>query len=230
MMNVKRLSFSYKSQSILDEVSFSLKKGEITGLVAPNGTGKTTLLKLLANLLPTKQGEFLIDGENQREMSYKKRIFFLENVEGLMRELSVLDHLKMIQSFWQSEVELSWVLEKFSLEDIQNKPIRKLSLGQKQSVLLMLYVMSDAEVLLFDEPTNALDPTNVLVMNEMMDYLREKGKIILYSSHNLENLKLLADRIFFLKNQKIIEMENDASIFNSYQTLFVQEEKVKKWT
>ncbi|SJZ85694.1 ABC-2 type transport system ATP-binding protein [Pilibacter termitis] len=229
MLKINHLSFSYGKKKILDNIDLAVEPCEIVGLVAPNGTGKTTLLKIIANTLPYKSGNISYKEFSHEEISYKKQLFFLENVETLFNDLTVYDHLALVKKVWKSNVEVEEIMEKFSLQKIRNTPIKKLSLGLKQSVLLTLYVISDADVLLFDEPINGLDPTNILVLNKMLLYLQKKKKIMLYSSHNLENLNKVATKILFLHEKNLVEIDKQSNLQEEYQKHFVSWDSVKDW-
>lgn len=224
MLVVHNLTVNYKKQNILSQLDFSIEGGEVVGLVAPNGTGKTTFLKSLVGLLPRLSGKLMIDETieltNQRE-KYLKQIFFLESAQNLYPDLTVMQHLEMTKELWHSAVELSETLRLFRIASFQEKRVRNLSLGMKQQLLLSLYYISNAQLLFFDEPLNGLDPTNTQLFNSFIKKLAAQNKAIVMSSHNLESVAALCTRVVFLHEGKLLELtDSSESLQEKYNELF----------
>lgn len=224
MLTVQNLTVNYKKQNILTQLDFSMEGSEVVGLVAPNGTGKTTFLKSLVGLLPRLHGTFTIDETleltNQRE-KYLKQIFFLESVQNLYPDLTVKQHLEMTKELWHSAVELSETLHLFQIDSFQEKRVRSLSLGMKQQLLLSLYYISDAHFLFFDEPLNGLDPTNTQLFNSFIKKLTGQNKAIIMSSHNLDSVAALCTRVAFLHEGKLLELADTSDNLQAkYNELF----------
>ncbi|SJZ56130.1 ABC-2 type transport system ATP-binding protein [Pilibacter termitis] len=211
-LSINNLSFFYKEKEILKNASLTLDEGTITGLIAPNGTGKTTFIKLIINLLTSKQGEILIDGRKYKENreKYLKSIFFLPSSENLYIHLTVMEHLQYVKKIWGSSADLSGIIRELRMGDYQNKKIKTLSLGMKQHLLIALYAASGASVLLLDEPMNSLDPTSVKLVSNFLKRLKNEGKTILFSSHNLVNLAEVCDKAIYIK-------EKQFSVFHSQE-------------
>lgn len=231
MLEISNLKVSYKKQQVLNHLTLKLNEGEVLGLIAPNGSGKTTFLNSIVGLVPRESGSFVLNDsiayEKQRE-AYLKEVFFLESSQNLYPDLTVQQHLEMVKDLWQSELSISDTLNIFHIDRFQNKKVRQLSLGMKQQLLLSLYYMSDAKVLLFDEPLNGLDPTNTQLFNSLIQSFAKRGKTIIMSSHNLGNITELCTKVAFLHEGKLHEtnsvtknlQEQYNQLFNSPEVFF----------
>ena len=222
MLEVHDLSFGYKDQQIFQHLSFTIQDGEIVGLVAPNGTGKTTLLKLLCGLLPTGIDTLKLNGLSlhAKRIAYLKQLFFLESSNQLYQDLTVKDHLTYVKAVWHSKVEIEPVIESLGMVGYYKKVIKDLSLGMKQHVLLAMYIISDAQTMLIDEPLNGLDPTSIQEFEEVFLQLKAKGKSLVISSHQMDSVGRTCDHVFFLKNQTLHNVANTGqdmmSVYNHF--------------
>lgn len=204
---VENLAVQFRQTMILEHVSLELEAGEIVGLVAPNGTGKTTLLKGIAGLLKLNSGFIWLEEDGHRieqREAFLSRMFFVLSSDAFYENLSVLEHLQVVQKYWKSKISIEEASSFFGITYFHDKKIKELSLGMKQQLLLTLYLISDASLLLLDEPLNGLDPTNVRRFNELIQHFQEAGKMVLMSSHNLYNIKETCTRVCFLNEKKII--------------------------
>lgn len=204
---VENLAVQFRQTKILEHVSLELEAGEIVGLVAPNGTGKTTLLKGIASLLKLNSGFIWLEEDGHRieqREAFLSRMFFVLSSDAFYENLSVLEHLQVVQKYWKSKISIEEASSFFGITYFHDKKIKELSLGMKQQLLLTLYLISDASLLLLDEPLNGLDPTNVRRFNELIQHFQEAGKMVLMSSHNLYNIKETCTRVCFLNEKKII--------------------------
>lgn len=210
MLTVTDLSFSFKHHPIFDHLNFSIHDGELVGLVAPNGTGKTTLLRLLCGLLPTAADTLVLNDIKlyQHRTKYLKQLFFLENSNQLYSELTVADHLTYVKAMWRSRIDIANVIDELEMRDYYKKKIKTLSLGMKQHVLLAMYIISDAQTLFIDEPLNGLDPTSIQQFEHIFLQLKNAGKSMVISSHQMDSVGRVSDRVFFLKDQQIIDVKN----------------------
>lgn len=227
MVKVENLSFLYGKKQILKDVSFSIHPGEIVGLVAPNGTGKSTLLRNITGLLTPKTGKIQVlekDSQKERE-AFLKQIFFLEDSQRLYEELSAKEHLEYVKEIWQSKFEVEQVLKTLNMLDYAKVRVGKMSLGMKQHVLLGMYLISDAQLLLFDEPLNGLDPTSIEHFTHIFSKLKEQGRSIIMSSHQLANVTEMSDRVFFLKDGTLKIYPTDTiDLKEKYKELFATNE------
>ncbi|WP_071131080.1 ABC transporter ATP-binding protein [Enterococcus timonensis] len=232
MLEVTDLHFSYGKKEILAGVSFDLTAGEIVGLVAPNGTGKSTLLRSLTGLLTTKKGQVrLLDFDRRKNRNdFLQHLFFLEDSTRLFDHLTAKEHFQYVKDLWSSKVEVKKVLQVLRMQEYAKKKVGKMSLGMKQHVLLGMYLMSDADLLLFDEPLNGLDPTSIDLFTDIFSRLKSQGKTMLMSSHQLGNVSEMSDRVIFLKEGQIeIFPAKDLDLAEKYRSLFSLESEVQLW-
>lgn len=196
----RKISKSYGPLSVLDEVSFELKKGEIVGLLGRNGAGKSTLLKILAGINVADSGEVNIPAGQVGYMSERNplypHLYVLEYLEWVAKVKSVPD----------AEKRIKWVIESVGLETERHKKIEQLSKGFKQRLGLGATLLPDPGIVILDEPINGLDPVQI---NEYRALIREisSDKIIILSSHLMQEIEALCDRVLFLNEGKITRDE-----------------------
>jgi ABC-type multidrug transport system, ATPase component len=226
MLEIIKVSHSYGGEKILQDLSLSINTPQIVGLVAPNGTGKTTLLKIISKSIRIQKGKLKInevDSGNRRE--YLKQIFFIESGTSLIPDLTVLDHLKYVKKMWKSKVCIKEVLSRLNMDSYKNKTVKKLSLGMQQHLIIAMYMVSDASVILLDEPHNGLDLTSVVLIKKIFLELKNSGKIILYSSHDLFNMENFCDQVLYMKDESIYLSANSTeNLIEIYNQLYNVEE------
>ncbi|WP_127848827.1 ATP-binding cassette domain-containing protein [Lacticaseibacillus hulanensis] len=226
MLEVKNLSFAFKDKPILNDVSFTLADGQIIGLVAPNGTGKTTLLRLLCGLLPSRDAQIELNGVSlqKQHTAFLKQLFFLESSNHLYADLTVRDHLLYVKKMWQSDVDVDSTVAELGMQSYYKKKIKSLSLGMKQHALLAMYIISDAQTMFIDEPLNGLDPTSIQQFEQEFRKLRAAGKTLLVSSHQMDSVGRVCDNVFFLKDQQINDVTNTGQdMMALYTQMFMTE-------
>lgn len=213
MLKANHLKQAFGDNVILDDVSFSLKPGEIIGLVAPNGTGKSTLLHILMNFLRPDSGEVQFEnGEEtldysseKKEVEMHKQISFLPELEHLYMDLSGRDHLDYYARLWKGSTDIvDEVIERLDLSSYVDTRVRTYSLGMRQRLAFAMILCADTSIMLMDEVMNGLDPDNVTLITEILIELKERNKTIIIASHLLDNLDIYADRVMFIKDGKII--------------------------
>lgn len=219
MLNLKNISVAFKDKVVLENLSLTANKGEIIGLAAPNGTGKTTLFNVMANFLKPTSGEVLFDGKygyhTEKEKLYiHKHMTTFPDQDDLFDELSGVDHLKLYGNMWKGSTQhIPEVIDRLKMGDYVKKKTGTYSLGMRQRLCFAMMAAADTPVMLMDEVMNGLDFSNVaLISNYLLD-MKEEQKLIFVSSHLLENLDLYADRVLFLKDGKIVQQQqlNDKS-------------------
>ena len=211
ILEVIGLSKAYNKKEAVKDISFTLKKNQIVGLLGPNGCGKTTTIGMILGLLKPTKGKILINGDNiekKRVRSLEKLNFISPYVE-LPKKLTVRQNLEIygrlydVKNLTQKIDDLS---EKLRLKEIIDKITGELSSGQKNRVSLAKSIINDPEVLLLDEPTASLDPeTGDFVRSFLEIYKKEKQTSILLASHNMSEVERLCSSVFMMKNGIIID-------------------------
>lgn len=213
MLSVSHLTLSYRGRVLLDDVSFGLEPGRIMGLVAPNGYGKTTLLKAMAGIKGARvSGIVDVDGLPANQVARRRARVFYAPGEGtlLYPGMTVAEHLAMTRKLWKSERDPADVARACRIDGFLGKRVRACSQGMKQQLTLAIAYMTGARYLLLDEPMNALDPTNVQLNSRILRGLAQRGAGVLMSSHILENVDQLSDEILFVRDGKLVMFDPDA--------------------
>src|SRR6056297_2023709 len=210
MIEVKQISKAFGSNKALDQVSFSVKKGEILGFLGPNGAGKTTALKIITSFWPQDEGQVLIDGQDTLKDSLKTRqkIGYLPETVPLYEDMTVFEYLKFVagvRGIKKSEIpsRIEKVVASCGLKGMLKKPIEELSKGYRQRVGLAQAIIHDGEVLILDEPTTGLDPNQIV---EIRDLIKEIGKekTVIFSTHILSEVSAVCDRVIIINKGKIV--------------------------
>lgn len=208
--DVEHISFSYRDKRVLENVSFSLKSGDVISLLGRNGSGKTTLLRLLLGFLKPESGRLSIDSVPIEEISLNeraKRIAYIPQYSDLAFPMTVLDTVVMgrapnISTFskpGKSDYEIAMKnLELMGIESLKDKSMGKISGGERQLALIARALTQDAKILLLDEPTSALDYSNQIMVLEKVNELAKKDYSILYSTHNPEQALMLSSSVLIL--------------------------------
>lgn len=206
----------YRKKEFVDAVrniSFSIDKGEIVGFLGPNGAGKTTTLKMLSGILyPTSGKSDVLGFEPQRRQNDFKRRFgiVMGQKDQLTKELSLMDNLLLIKGFYslskeEFESNVSELVEALQLRDFIDRPVRKLSLGQRMKCELVAALLHNPEVLFLDEPTIGLD---VVAQKNIRSFIKkynaQKKTTILLTSHYMDDIKELCERVIIINHGKII--------------------------
>lgn len=205
-IDISSLSKNYGNQKALDSVSFSIKSGEIVGLLGPNGAGKSTLMKSVTGAIIPDSGEIKINEFSvlNQPIQTKKRIGFLPENNPLYYEMYVREYLKFVGNIRNEKKErIEEVIKKVGLTPESHKKIGQLSKGYKQRVGLAQAILSNPEILILDEPTNGLDPNQIL---EIREVIREIGKekTVILSTHIMQEVEALCSRVILLNKGKIV--------------------------
>ncbi|AKP67296.1 ATP-binding cassette domain-containing protein [Companilactobacillus ginsenosidimutans] len=206
MLVVKGLNIGHEIR-LINDFNFSFKEGNIYGFVAPNGSGKTTFFRSILDLIPSQGGDVTLN--NIQIKNSKNDIFYFESSNWFDKNLSGLEYLKFIKKMYNSEKSIEKLITYFSMESFIKKPIGKYSLGMKQKVLFSMYVMSDATLLIMDEITNGLDEESRALLFQQLLNLKQSGKIIIISSHYLEDVHDYSDYIMKINHEGIEVNKND---------------------
>lgn len=205
-IDISGLSKNYGSQKALDSVSFSIKNGEVVGLLGPNGAGKSTLMKSVTGAILPDVGEIKVNEFSvlKQPIQTKKLIGFLPENNPLYYEMYVREYLKFVGNIRNEKKErIEEVIKKVGLTPESHKKIGQLSKGYKQRVGLAQAILSNPEILILDEPTNGLDPNQIL---EIREVIREIGKekTVILSTHIMQEVEALCSRVILLNKGKIV--------------------------
>ncbi len=211
MLEVKGLTKCYTQLPAVDAVSFTLRPGEVTAYLGPNGSGKSTTMKMLVGLLPPTQGGIFYKGRDIRSqfVEFKRRLGYVPEEPHLYPYLSGWDYLLLVgrlrgipEPLLEERIER--LLHLLSMHSHRHALSASYSRGMRQKILISAALLHDPEVLIFDEPLSGLDVTSALLFRNLLKLLAEQGKIILYSSHVLEVVERLAQRIIILHRGRVV--------------------------
>jgi len=221
IINVQGLKKRYHQQDVLKDITFQIENPQIVALVGPNGSGKTTMLNCLMNLLPFQEGEITILGKNHKDPSLFYDVSYLQDNRVLYGDLTGYDHLKFICKVQKLPIsKVKEVAEYIGMDSYGKKRVRSYSLGMKQHLLLAMAVINNPKLILLDEPINGLDPTSAIHMRNILMDLHAKGTTIIISSHNLEEIDKMTNTIYFMKDGRILE-ESLTNLNIPHYSLFV---------
>jgi ABC-2 type transport system ATP-binding protein len=194
---------------VLQEIDIDVVPGSITGLVAPNGVGKTTLMRTILGMIPTLHGKISID-DSISYSSKKQKIKMLQNISllpdqsELFEGFSGMEHLKLYKNSWKSKVNLDELITDLNMDYYVKNRVSSYSLGMRQRLCFAMQLASDTPYMMMDEVMNGLDPNNVKLLSDILFRLKKSGKGIMISSHLLENLEEISDVVYFQNAGKIV--------------------------
>lgn len=197
----------FGSNLVLDHVSFSARSGAAIGLLGRNGAGKTTTIRTIMNVFPPDEGQILLDGKPLRHS--KIGIGYLPEEKGLYPKIKIGDQLTYIGelrglSRKQARASMDSWLERLDMQGIVNKKLETLSKGNQQKIQLAVTMLADPDIVILDEPFSGLDPVNAQLLKDIVHEQVEKGKIVLFSSHQMNYVETFCDDIALLHNGKIV--------------------------
>jgi ABC-2 type transport system ATP-binding protein len=207
-IQVRDLSKNYGNQKAVDGLSFSVSQGEIAGFLGPNGAGKSTTMKMITGYLQPDSGAVSVCGFGVKEEPMKTRqsIGYLPEANPLYPDMYVREYLGFIadlHNLKQKKVKIESAIQSVGLMPESRKKIGQLSKGYKQRVGLAAALIHDPRVLILDEPTNGLDPNQIIEIREVIRRLG-KDKTILFSSHILQEIQALCERVIIIHQGKLV--------------------------
>lgn len=204
MIRIKDLHKKFGSQVVLDGLDLDIEEQGIIAVLGPNGSGKTTLIKSILGMVVPEKGEIELYGESVvKHWKYRKNIDYLPQIANFPGNLKVIELITMIKDLRGKAARDRELIEFFKLEPYLDKKLNKLSGGTKQKVNLVLCFMFDSPLIILDEPTSGLDPISLLHLRDLIRQEKEKGKTVLITSHIMNFVEEVADRIVFLLEGKI---------------------------
>jgi len=228
-IQVSNLTKIYGQQKAIDNISFKIDKAEIVGFLGPNGAGKSTTMKIITGFLEADNGDAFVSGLNVQsdKLETKKRIGYLPEGNPLYYEMYMREYLEFIANVHQvknikQRIEEVIALTGLSIES--KKKIGQLSKGYKQRVGLAAALIHDPEVLILDEPTNGLDPNQIVEIRDVIKNLG-KNKTVLFSSHILQEVEAICDRVIIINKGSIVaddQLSNLQKINKNSHAVIVQ--------
>lgn len=223
VLELKNVSKSFGKRKVIDNISLEVKEGEIYGFLGPNGSGKTTTIKMILRLIDMDKGIITVNGFDTKKQFEKAMECIGAIVENpdMYTYMTGRDNLKLHARIRNVDSKrIDEVLELVELKDRADEKVKKYSLGMKQRLGLAITLLHKPKVLILDEPTNGLDPAGIKKLRDILKEIAHKGNVAVFvSSHILAEMQLMCDKVAVIDNAKIVKIEE---ITNS------QEEKIEK--
>ena len=205
-IEVTNISKSYGAQKALDNISFSVNKGEIVGFLGPNGAGKSTLMKILTTYIHADEGTAIVNGHNvnTQTKAVQLSIGYLPEHNPLYLDLYIREYLAFNADVYQvAKSKIEDVIQLTGLSSESHKKIGQLSKGYRQRVGLASALLHDPEVLILDEPTTGLDPNQLMEIRNVIKNVG-KNKTVFLSTHIMQEVEAICDRVIIINNGKIV--------------------------
>lgn len=201
-VEVSHLNKSYAGKMAVKDLSFSVSPGELLGLIGPNGAGKSTTIKIILDFLKPDSGEVKIFGQSMTESS-KNSIGYLPEEKGMYKKLNAIDQIIYLASLKGMNTKLAreragLLLRKTGMWDSRRKKIKEMSKGMGQIIQFIVTIIHDPQLIILDEPFSGLDPVNSELMKNMVSLLRDEGKAIILSTHQMNQVEELCDRVLMI--------------------------------
>ena len=234
IIELKHLKKYYGTSRGIEDVSLKIDKGDIYGFIGPNGSGKSTTIRTIMGLINKTSGEIYINGKELEfdDIEVKRSIGYLPSEINLYDDMTTKELLDYHESFYKEDLSKRRKELVKLLKVDENKKVGALSLGNQKKVGLVLALMHEPEILILDEPTSGLDPIMQNTLHDILLKEKEKGTTILYSSHVLNEVSNICDKVGFIKDGVIIKedlMENIKKENYTYLKIISNEiDKIKK--
>ncbi len=220
MLEVKNIKKEFNQKLVVNDVSFLVNSGEILGLLGKNGAGKSTIFRLILNIIDPEEGQILLNGKKYT-IKDTKLVGFLPEEGSLGQELTVYEQMCFYGSLKGMSEEqvlerLEYWLQKFDIVEYMNKRIKELSKGNRQRIQFIAAIMHDPDLIILDEPFSGLDPLGVEKFKEILIELKHKNKAIIFSSHRMEHVELFCDNILMIDKGNTILKGSLNEIKKSY--------------
>ena len=208
MLEVQNVTKKYGNITAVDNLSFTVEEGCIFGLLGLNGAGKTTTFRMILGLLDDYEGKILLNG---KKIDYKitDTIGFLTEERSLLTKLTVEEQIKFygaLKSLDEKTIEerLDYWLDRFNIKEYKTRKIKSLSKGNQQKIQFISAIINEPKLLILDEPFSGLDPVNVELFKNIILELKNKGTIIIFSSHRMEHVELFCEKLLVLVKGKCV--------------------------
>ncbi len=207
-VDVSDVSKSFGDKTVVDDVSFDVKRGEILGMVGPNGAGKTTTLRMMMDIIKPDVGRIAIFGDDISPRA-KDRIGYLPEERGLYQKITVAKSMKYLASLKgmgrrEAETRTDELLERVGMLEHRNKKTQELSKGMAQTIQFVSTILHDPELVVLDEPFSGLDPINTELLKELIGELKDQGKCVILSTHMMNQVEELCDRVLMIHKGRVV--------------------------
>jgi ABC-2 type transport system ATP-binding protein len=221
-VEVSHIVKSFADRVVVNDLSFSVAQGEIFGLIGPNGAGKTTTIRMMMDIIKPDSGDVTILGEKLSEAT-KNKLGYLPEERGLYKKLGVLDSIIYLASLKgvdrrSAEERADELLNQTGMLPHKRKKIEELSRGMGQIIQFIVSVIHDPELVVLDEPFAGLDPVNTELLKGMLFDLRSQGKALILSTHQMNEIEELCDRILMINHGRSVLYGNLAEIKSKYRS------------
>jgi len=211
ILKLEKVIFAYGGTEVLHEISFSLNQGEVVGLLGPNGAGKSTTIKIIAGILSPASGVVSVTGLGlpDRAVEVKQRIGYVPETAGLFESLTGQEFLELVGRLHDIDedtlqIRIREMLETFGLSSDRSSRLDTYSKGMRQKVLLSSALLHNPDLILLDEPLSGLDVNAAILVKDLIAALAAAGKTILYSSHVLDVVERVCDRVMIIHQGNLI--------------------------
>jgi len=211
MLELRHVTKRFAGIPAVDDVSFSARPGEVTGYLGPNGSGKSTTLKMITGLIEMTAGQILFNGRPIKDdlIGYKRRMGYVPEEPYLYNHLSGAEYLTMVGHLRglparATAERIDGMLRLLSLYDDRHASISGYSKGMRQKVLIAAALLHNPELVLLDEPFSGLDVGSALVLRSLIQELAARGKVVLFSSHELDTVERVSQRVVILHKGKMV--------------------------
>ncbi|HLK67257.1 MAG TPA: ABC transporter ATP-binding protein [Bryobacteraceae bacterium] len=219
MLELRNVTKRYPGVTAVRNVSFQARAGEVTGYLGPNGSGKSTTLKMITGLIEPTEGEILFRGEpiGRDRIRYRQILGYVPEEPQLYPHLTGAEYLEMVGQLrglpkQQLEEKITGFLRLLSLYDDRYVAISSYSKGMRQKVLLAAALLHNPDLVLLDEPFSGLDVNSALVLRGLIAELAVRGKVVLFSSHELETVERVCSRVVILHKGKVVANDSIAEL------------------
>ena len=219
MLELRGVIKRYTGIPVVNGVTFTAARGEVTGYLGPNGSGKSTTLKMITGLIEPSDGEILFDGVpvGRDRLAHKQRLGYVPEEPHLYPHLTGAEYLEMVGQLRGIPERLvvekaSGFLRLLGLHGDRNVPISSYSKGMRQKILLAAALLHNPELILLDEPFSGLDVNSALVLRGLIHELAARGKVVLFSSHELDTVERVSSRVVILHKGKVVANDSIANL------------------
>ena len=216
MIEIRGISKTYDSIVAVSELSMTIQPGRIYGFLGPNGAGKTTAIRMLMNIIIPDEGQILFEGSNNRPPS--NQIGYLPEERGLYQKISVMETLQYfahLRSVPHANDKIKAYLQRFDLGSRLQSKVSELSKGNQQKLQFINTILHDPQYIVLDEPFSGLDPVNQLLLKEILEEMKQAGKTILFSSHQMDQVEKLCDDVALINKGQLVTAGELSKIMQS---------------